>query len=221
MSRRLVAGAFAAALLAACSAASAQQTEWVVLLPASYHRGEAPTQPGAGWLALTVVDGKWHLVPTKVTATMGPDMGDEPPAQTGIEIKSDAVEPMALLRAPGLKAGKVDTPDMRFRGTSRYFSEGSVLDIAFKGRSWRFEVRKRALYLTSGAGSQRVVDDIFIDEDSTMALVWAGDLDGDGQLDFLLASTGKNSNELCLYLSRGAAPGALVGATGCVGGTGC
>ena len=211
-----------AALLAACGAAQAQQTEWVVLRPASYHRGEAPTQPGTGWLALTVVDGKWHLVPTKLTATMGPDMGDEPPAQTGVEIKADAVDPIALLRAPGLKAGKVDTPDMRFRNNARVFEDGLSLAIAFKGRDYHFDVRNKVLTLTLGSTSQRLVDDIGDPhEDDSSSLLWAGDLDGDGQLDFLIGSTGKNSEGLCLYLSRAAAPGALVGNAGCLAATGC
>ncbi len=219
---RLIASALAAALLAACGVASAQQTGWVVLRAASYHAGEAPMQPGTGWLALMVVDGKWHLVPTAVTATAAPDMADEPLTWTGVEIKADAVDPIALLRAPGLKPGKVDTPDMRFENKPRLLQAGSSIAIAFRGREYSFDVRGKALELTLGAVSQRLVDDVgSADEDSTTSLLWAGDLDGDGQLDFLLETTGRNSESLCLYLSRPAAPGALVGGAGCLGVTGC
>ena len=119
-------------------------------------------------------------------------------------------------------AGKVDTPDMRFTNNARYFQVGSSLTIAFKGGQYRFEVRQKALDLSLGSTSQRISDDVgAVDQDDSLALVWAGDLDGDGQLDFLLAGTGKNSDSLCLYLSRAAAPGALVGAAGCSAGMGC
>ena len=210
------------ALLLACGAASAQEPEWKVLRIGNFHAGEAPAHPGTGWLALTVVDGKWHLVPAVVTATALPDLADEPPAATGVEIGTDAADAIALLRAPGLRSGKVDTPDMRFKSNARYFQYGSTMSIAFKGRQYRFEVRQKALDLTLGSTSQRLSDDVgAVDQDDSLSLVWAGDLDGDGQLDFLLAGTGKNSDSLCLYLSRAAAAGALVGAAGCSAGTGC
>ena len=92
-------------------------------------------------------------------------------------------------------AGKVDTPDMRFTNNARYFQDGSSMTIAFEGRQYRFEVRQKALDLSLGSTSQRISDDVgAVDQDDSLALVWAGDLDGDGQLDFLLAGTGKNSD---------------------------
>ena len=52
-------------------------------------------------------------------------------------------------------------------------------------------------------------------------IVWMGDLDSDGRLDFIIDNGGKNSGGLCLYLSRGAKTGELLRAPYCHIGTGC
>ena len=59
--------------------------------------------------ALAVVDGLWHLVPASLVGRAGATAG---------EVQLSATPPDALfyVRLPGLVAGKVDTPDMRFKG---------------------------------------------------------------------------------------------------------
>lgn len=59
--------------------------------------------------------------------------------------------------------------------------------------------------------SQVLARDLGHDTDASPSLLWAGDLDRDGRLDLLLDTTDHyNVTERVLFLSRGAAEGALV-----------
>lgn len=214
-----------AGLLALAGAAPAQQAEpeWHVLQAGTVHGGEAPAKPGDGWLALKVIDGKWHLVPAVVTAmAVRDEVVGGPDDLSAVRIDVDVAGAIALLRAPGLVAGKVDTPDMRFKDNVRELGpDESTLAVNFKGRAYRFVVHHQALDLRLDGQSTRLSDNVGDGGDITTGLVWAGDLDGDGALDFLLEGTGFNNDSLCLYLSRGAPAGKLVQLSGCQNATGC
>jgi hypothetical protein len=186
-----------------------------------YHGDEAPLRPGPGWLALDVVDGRWHLRPATLRGERA--MDDVVGENTGVRLHADPPGASLYLRLPDLVAGKVDTPDMKFRGSPREMAESTALPLAFKGRTWRLDVRKGELFVSDGASSPmslgRVVDPEDIDVGT--ALRWAGDLDRDGRLDFIFESTGKNSGTVCVWLSRLAKPGEPVGKAACWTTTGC
>jgi len=183
-----------------------------------HHGGEAPLNPGPGWLALDVVDGLWHLRAATLRGEQAIDpIGEE---NTGVRIHATPAHAFLYLKLPTLVPGKVDTPNMRFRDHWRQFVDGQSLPLAFKGRTWRFDVRKHEVVLSEGATSislGQVVDD----SDDTFALRWAGDLDRDGRLDFIFERGANNSSEICIWLSSLAVPGKPIGEAACWLTTGC
>lgn len=192
-----------------------------LLLPGVYHGDEVPAQPGTGWLALVVVDGRWHLVPTEVKVEPMPgEEGD-------VRLATPHPKAMALLRAPVLQAGKVDTPDMRFMGNTRRLRHDAPLNISFKRQSYQLVVMRNGAVALQSGQQRSELPDFLVSEDQSSdfsestALLWAGDLDGDGKLDLLMGYERYNQEGACLFLSSAASPGQLVGRPACVGRTGC
>jgi len=217
--------AFAILLQTISASAQPPSARWQLLDPGTYHGDEAPSAPGTGWLALTVVGGVWRLEPTVVRATRVHDpVLDEEDQKTGLKISSNYSNSLALLRLPGLKAGKVDTPNMKFNGTPRTIStRDRPLRISFKGDNYAITAINSEIYLQSGEQRTLLPNLTAGDsksEDST-SLLWAGDLDGDGKLDLLFAYSGYNNGGICLYMSVGARNAALVKQVACHGGVGC
>jgi len=195
-------------------------------MPNQYHSTEAPTEPGTGWLALVAVGGVWRLEPTEVRATrvVDPAADIEEGQKTGIQISSDHEAALALLRIPGIKPGKVDTPDMKFKNNPREISiTGDPLKISFKGTDYVIEPTQAGIFLKKGVQKTLLAELLAENSASTNAasLLWAGDLDGDGHIDLLFAYSGQNNFGSCLYLSAGASKGALVRQAACHGGVGC
>lgn len=212
-------------VFAIASHAQTTQGGWQLLMPGSYHGDEAPSKPGTGWLALTSVGGVWRLEPAIVRATRVYDaVLDAEGQKTGIDISSSYGDAIALLRFSGIKAGKVDTPAMRFKDNPRYISpEGGPLKIQFKGQEYAIEAKTSGIYLRKGA-VMTLLPDLSAggpESDDSASLLWAGDLDGDGKLDLLFAYSGYNNGGACLYLSANAGENALVQKVACHGGVGC
>ncbi len=195
---------------------------WALLVPNTYHGDEAPTKPGTGWLALVAVGGIWRLEPTVVKATRIVDeIVDEDGQKTGIKISSGYPNTLVLLRMPGIQAGKVDTPAIRFKDNPRELTTTTpATKISFKGEEYFVQVSRKRIYLKKGENKTQLFD-LSADDENSASLLWAGDLDGDGKLDLLFLYGGQNSSGICLYLSKNAPQGALVKQAACHGGIGC
>jgi hypothetical protein len=194
----------------------------VFLVPGDYHGSEAPASLGPGWLALVPMTGSWQLVPARARIEPVRDavLDDEDQATARrIAVEGDAI---ALIRLPEVHPGKATTPNMRFKGVARSLVAGAPLDIAFNDSQYRLEVSNSEVYLRRGHRATPL--GLFVgdkDSDADADLRWAGDLDGDGQLDLLVAYGGSNSGGTCLYLSTKASPGELVRRVACHNATGC
>lgn len=204
----------AVARLGAAAPAGGADDAWTIL-PAiepgtPFHDNEIPLHPAPGGLALTVVDGRWRLVPATVTGDW-----ETPGQKYAITLRASPPDAPFYLHVPGLVAGKVDTPDMRFKGVTRELDSPS-LAIAFKSASWRFETKGGAVTLVNGLRRQRLGDAPNDQEMRTVGLLWAGDLDRDGQLDFILQSTTDDDVTYCLWLSGHAGPNEIVGRAACM-----
>ena len=189
-----------------------------------YHGGEAPLQPGPGWLALDVVGGLWHLRPASLRGEQAFNGIDDDIAgpHTGVRLHADPAAALVYLRLPGLVPGKVDTPDVRFKDHPRQMDDSTALPLAFKGRTWRLDVRQHQLFLSEGPTSMSFGQVASPDDlDDTLTLLWAGDLDRDGRLDFIFEANGSNSGEICVWLSGLAKPGESVGRAACWRTIGC
>lgn len=218
-----------AALLAACATAcnvSAASTPdsgpafHILRDDDVYHGGEAPLEPGPGWFALDVVDGRWRLVPARLRGEQAVDpVGD---SNTGVRVAADPAHAFLYLQLPGLVAGKVDTPDLRFKDNGRPISDATALAMPFKGQPWRLDVRHHALLLSDGKTTMSHGQVVLPDSpDDGLTLLWAGDLDRDGRLDLIFEGSGMNSTNVCVWLSSRAKPGRLVGQAACWLTTGC
>ncbi len=188
-----------------------------------YHGGEAPLQPGTGWLALDAAGGFWRLLPATLRGEQAFNGIDDDSAgpHTGVRLHADPAAALVYLRLPGLVAGKVDTPDSRFKDHPRRMDDATALPLAFKGRSWRLDVRHHELFLTEGATSMSFGPVDSSDGTDTRTLLWAGDLDRDGRLDFIFEANGSSSGETCVWLSGLAKPGEPVGRAACWHTIGC
>lgn len=205
---------------------NAPTSSWQLLVPGEYHGDEAPEAPGKDWLALAVVDGVWRLVPTGVTAERvhDPVLDAQETAKTGIRIASDRADALVLLRVPSVRPGKVDTPDMRFRGHPRTLLAGRPISISLGAAPYQLEVDGTGVFLRKADARTRlegIVVAATADDEDAAELVWAGDLDRDGAVDVLVRYRGANWEGMCLFLSGGAAPGTLVRRAACHQGVGC
>lgn len=199
---------------------------WQLLVPGEYHGDEAPAAPGMDWLALAVVDGVWRLVPAGVTAERvhDPVLDGQDDAKTGIRIASDRADALVLLRVAGVRSGKVDTPDMRFRGHPRSLQAGRPISIGFGTAPYQLEVDETGVFLRKADARTRLEGIVVAatpDDEDAAELVWAGDLDRDGGVDVLVRYRGANWEGMCLFLSGGSAPGTLVRRVACHQGVGC
>ena len=182
---------------------------------APFHSGDVPLHPAAGGFALTVVDGLWNLVPATLKANVPKDNPDL------VTITATPADAPVYVRLPGLTAGKVDTPDMRFKGVDRDLSRMAV-GIPFKGVPYKFELKAGQTWLTDGTSRQLILEGPVKGEsggerdEHSARLIWAGDLDRDGKLDFIISDWFDDGGTMCVWLSSRAASGQLAGEAACM-----
>ncbi|QKE62519.1 hypothetical protein HNE05_03805 [Aquipseudomonas campi] len=217
-----------AVTLLICASSGAQATEkiWPLLLPGQYHVDEAPTQPGHGWLALTARNAVWHLEPTHLQANRvyDPVLDPDEQSKTGIELTSADSTAIAYLRLPGLVPGQLTTARL-LRGELEQpiTDESPSPRLLFGGREYDFVRAGETISLRSGTQSS-VLEGLVagdVNSDNGVSLRWAGDLDGDGELDLLMSYTRYNQSGACLFLTQGTPDKVLIRPTACHGGVGC
>ena len=130
------------ALLAASGSARAE--DWTLVPPQEkdqpFHADELPAKPAPGGFALVVVNGLWNLVPATLSAKVTDRDGKGHPQ--AVAITAAPAGALAYLRLPGLAEGKVDTPDLRFKGVRR--DAFKPIALPFKGTPWAFEIKAGA-----------------------------------------------------------------------------
>ena len=182
---------------------------------APFHSGDVPLHPATGGFALTVVDGLWNLVPATLKASVSKDNPDL------VTIAATPPDAPVYVHLPGLAAGKVDTPEMRFKGVDRDLSRMAV-GIPFKGVQYKFELKAGQTWLTDGTSRQLILAGSGKGEsegerdESSAKLIWAGDLDRDGKLDFIISDWFDDGGTMCVWLSSRAGPGQLAGKAACM-----
>jgi hypothetical protein len=211
--------AFALGLAIVPATARCADAEWHLIGFAEhdtpFDKDELPLRPATGGLALTVVDGLWNLVPAKLSTRVA-DPAGHPDVVLLVATPPDA---LAYLRLPALAAGKVDTPDMRFKDVLRDIGRTTVA-VPFKATPYRFELKAGASWLTNGTLRQEIAaaDPKVTGPEADMRsvnLLWAGDLDHDGKLDFIISDWFDDGGTMCVWLSSRAAPGQLAASVAC------
>jgi hypothetical protein len=196
--------------LAAAALAAAAPVE--LLRPGLYHKGELAPQAAGEWLALAPADApapdpaagyRWRRCAVALEPALDP-LVDQDSERTGSEVKVEGARPLFLVRGfDRLERVRVRTALAGKRVT------GS-LAIDLDGVAYALAAAP-SVVLRAGAVAQTLSEWPAAARDARLDLVWAGDLDGDGRLDLLLAASAQGAAvESVLYLSSAAASGRLV-----------
>ena len=159
------------------------------------------------WLALVPGKDGWSLEPTKLSF-------DDVNAK-GVQSSVDGAE--FYLAHPAVVAGHAATPNMRFKGKPYQFFDKHVapLRIAFHDRAYEIGVEGHDVVLRSG-GRKSVIGGIDPDDSTDTMLFWAGDLDGDGEIDLIVDRSNSKNGQYCLMLSSANKnPDEIVADVGC------
>lgn len=183
----------------------------------TFHHGEAEFRSGGGWIGLVPSrDGfSWVNLRIKTEKVHDPIGSDPPELKRATQITLETptrFEPLFLLRGLSQLATKpVHTCFDRSENGS--FLEQNPILLTCEANAYSIQVtNQRLLQLKRGAKTQTLFTWAQALSEEHAELIWAGDLDGDGNLDLLLDhSSNSNATGLSLYLSTWAAPGQLVG----------
>jgi hypothetical protein len=196
--------------LAAAALAAAAPVE--LLRPGLYHKGELAPQAAGEWLGLTAADAsasepaagyRWRRCAVVLEPALDP-LVDQDSERTGSDVKIEGARPLFLVR------GLDRLASVRVRTALAGKRVTGALAIEFDGVAYAL-VAAPSVALRAGAVAQTLNQWPVAARDTRLDLLWAGDLDGDGRLDLLLAASAQGTSvESVLYLSSAAAPGRLV-----------
>lgn len=187
-----------------------------------FHGDEVQARTGERWLGLYVWGERSALVSSVVTVgpVHDPVIDATPNERTGKEVSvRRSGKPVFLLKgARGLRPGPVRTS---FAG-AKSLGNAETVPLSLGDKKYRLRVvsddpepashlaQNSRLILASG-GRTQVLFHVAEHGDASWSLLWAGDLDGDGELDLYLdLNTHYNTSQRRLFLSTRAARRSLV-----------
>lgn len=154
---------------------------------------------GAEFLALHKVDGKYFLSKTAIVAAAIP--GEV------IEISSNVDGAIAFIRDKSIKSGAVTTATFEGGGTSNQVAglqvSNSKIPIRLENRSYSvhdtFVPDKSYGLSIAGVDGKSIV----LQDRVGFVIIWAGDMDRDGEIDLIVNSQdpGEKNSSSCLLLS--------------------
>ncbi|HEM62296.1 MAG TPA: hypothetical protein ENO24_08395 [Chloroflexi bacterium] len=197
-----------------------------ILETGTYHGGEITAQSGETWLGLFQIGDGFKLLPTVVSVIPLENASGDSRSGVGWKVEADDHgKPIFLVRSPAglLQDGDVTT---LFRGW-RMLATGGAMEFPFEGEQYRLVVaqqtwlrgptaREFLALVLEGADKQQLLYSVPAREaereDLFWSLLWAGDLDRDGRLDFYVhVGDPAEVPERRLFLSSLASARSLVG----------
>jgi len=217
--------------LLATAAVPSPPTPIEVVLPGLYHGSEMPFRTSSGWIA--VVCGELGCVaePASIRTEFAHDeiVDTTEHEKTGVEVTASTKQvPLFLVRGFPVVPQRVMTilhqrliieaGDMK---SLRLLSAPVVLTVEGQPSATELLPDGTKLLLKNENTSQ-VIYQVGDANDAHIELLWAGDIDGDQKLDFLVdADDHYNVSSIQLFLSSKAKKGALVGLAAVLTTTGC
>jgi hypothetical protein len=203
-----------------------------------FHEGEAPRVPGKGWYALVQENEQSSLIAATVMSRRVQDDlvdGDDAPA-TGVEITARPPDALFYLKHRTLRAGRVPSVPIQnpdFLGIRHWEKQDlSFQDIEFNKHIYQLRILARgdlttpessgpfSLLLSVDGGNQITLLTDEIGDDRYIHIYWAGDLNHDGLLDFIVGNDRYNNAATCWYLSKKSQPVSYE-TVGCLYNQGC
>ncbi len=239
-------------LLFALSSASSAVDAYAIQPPGTFHAGEAVARNGETWLALRAnseqssskqTRTRLDRVRLRVKRVFDVVIDNEGDA-TAQEVSSSSDDDvLAFLRGPLLHAGPVmqaEVQDQSQQGllaqTLRMNNHVYRIDTrceplstrAESGATYRCRIdlvlgkQRQALMKVDGTRSEADGNAYSLGDDAAPALIFAGDLDGDGRLDLIFNTTDHyNVSKPTLFLSGAAGQGELLHAVAANDSVGC
>lgn len=182
-----------------------------LLQTGDFHSEEVPYRSGEKWLGLFRVNGSYQLIETTIRKTLSKGGLFDTNVST-----STPHEAILLLRdAKDLQPGKVDTEfDSKFdENNFGNLMEPLPKGFGMHGSFWHLRVENLDSNGSATNGTALVLDQSGYDsqvlrylpngcDDCSWSVEWVGDLNRDGNLDFLIDLSGHyNSSEPTLFLS--------------------
>jgi hypothetical protein len=201
--------------LAAAAPAGGAAGHYVLLDVGNYLQKDLAKIPQArdrNWLALCRKGASVSLIDVviEVRPFRSGAVNDGPKQQSGREIVvADCPEPLVLMRGPGLHAGKLSSVE-HDDGKFAFAGAEYVVRRDLPGPEPEDDCGKKKVHLvlTSGAQKQTLAEADFC---TLFDVRFAGDLDGDGKLDLVVADHLDSGATLFrLYLSKDAGPKAAL-----------
>lgn len=208
-----------------------------LLQPGMYHDEEVPPRlAGNDWLAMTCDEVRCALVPASVHIRMPsePNVGGD---YREVVTSTPFMNTYFLVRGSRLTAGPVtaadvENPDFDLNAVTKTTLGVTKYTLRFRCSDQlnEFDMMPCALVLSDGNREQEIatIDTVYdagrrvFGGHGFPGVMFAGDLDGDGELDLLIdISDDDNSHEPTLYLSSAATSGKLVRKVASFSSVGC
>jgi hypothetical protein len=211
------------AMICSLGLASSQSAAVSLLVPGTFHGDEVRARTGERWTGLFPTPSGFAWRPAIITTRRVTDPTvDQNAEKTGVEVLVKGGSPVVLIKGiPGLTANKVRGIFHKPEGLDLPQSDPLPLVMA-DGRAYQLRVLDRRasndapqkasrLILETGSHKQVLYQWPTGLLDQHCELIWAGDLDGDGNLDLLMAlSDHYNVTTYTLFLSSRRSAGTLV-----------
>jgi hypothetical protein len=230
--RSFVTGVLLAAALAVPSSAQRTASPVRLLHPGVFHRIDLDTVPSRGWLALVRGDTHAELLPAAVSVAVVPDDvdpidGPYTARKVWVDGLDDERRPVLMVRGVAELRAATRVREAVLHGAAWDAQSGANLAdarhlrVALGTDLYVLQVQPASRSTTLGEGAsvwllhgdteQQIYRAAMKPDDPAWLALWGGDLDADGRLDLYmdLAPT-FNLSRRVLFLSSGAAPGALV-----------